>query len=353
VDCLRERTELALPVASSAPASERRRFGLPPSPPKDVRGVRCELCSAECSIGRGGVGYCGLRRWEGGRYRPLVDAEEGLLHHYLDPHVTNCCSAWACPAGTGAGYPAYAVSDGPELGYRNLAIFLYGCCFDCLYCQNWAHKHLREGRRTRAEELVRLTLEDDRVTCWCWFGGSPEPQLPFAVNATKRMLEAKPKGRVVRVCYEWNGDGNPLLVRRALEDVLESGGNVKFDLKAFHDGLHRALTGRSNRRALENFEMVYDGFYQRRKVPPLLTASTLLVPYYVDSKEVEDLARFISSFDDEIPYSLLVFHPDFEMMDLPITPVEQVMSCYRAAKAHLKNVHIGNAELIPWGVPKV
>lgn len=158
--------------------------------------------------------------------------------------------------------------------------------------------------------------------------------------------ESKPSGRIVRICYEWNGDGHPSLVARALETVVESGGNVKFDLKAYDPNLHVVLTGLDNKRILENFEMVYRRFYERRRGLPVLAATTLLVPGYVDEGEVGEIASFIASLDEGIPYSLLVFHPDYLMRDLPITPTEQVSRCYRAAKRHLRHVEIGNIGLL-------
>jgi len=75
---------------------------------------------------------------------------------------------------------------------------------------------------------------------------------------------------------------------------------------------------------------------------PLLTAATLLVPGYVDASEVEKIAIFLEGLDREIPYSLLVFHPDFMMNDLPVTSRRQVEDCYQAAKRHLERVNVGN-----------
>ncbi len=275
----------------------------------------------------------------------LSGIDYGLLSYYLDPHVTNCCNAWFCPAGTGCGYPRYALSNGPELGYYNLALFLYGCSFNCLFCQNWTHKILSSGRRVTSRELVDLTLRNDRITCWCWFGGSAEPQLPFAINTSRILLEEK-GGRVCRVCWEWNGDGNRALVKRAAELSLVSGGNVKFDLKALDAVLHVALTGMPNEQTLKNFELVYREFYNERRDVPVLGATTLLVPHYVDEEEVSNIAKFIAELDDTIPYNLLVFHPDFLMSDVPITPERQVLGCYRAAKKYLKNVTVSNLHLL-------
>ena len=346
VRCLREKPDEALAHAEETHRESRRRFGLPPIPPRSRDGIRCGLCDADCIIGEGEVGYCGLRRNVGGRLKSLVDEKHALLHYYLDAHVTNCCAAWFCPAGTGLGYPTYAAKNGPEYGYYNLALFFYGCSFDCLFCQNWSHKNLRSGELVSADEIVQYTLQDSRITCWCWFGGSPEPQLPFALNASKKILEEKPERRIVRICFEWNGCGARGLVKKAGELAYVSGGNIKFDLKAYTPSVHKALTGRDNDRVFENFELIYEEFYERRKDVPVLNATTLLVPHYVDEYEVSKIAEFIASLSPEIPYSLLIFHPDYLMSDITVTPRKQVERCYQAAKKYLKNVNIGNIALL-------
>lgn len=120
---------------------------------------------------------------------------------------------------------------------------------------------------------------------------------------------------------------------------------MKFDLKAFDSTLSTALCGVPNTRAYENFQMIAEAFFEGSD-PPVLTATTLLVPFYVDEQEVEHIARFIAGIDPDIPYSLLVFHPDFYMRDMPITPGEQVQRCYDAAKRHLRKVTIGNQHLL-------
>ncbi|HDD43017.1 MAG TPA: radical SAM protein [Nitrososphaeria archaeon] len=346
VKCLRDKPEEALIYAEETHRRSREKFGLPPSPPRSGGGIRCGLCDADCVMGEGEAGYCGLRRNVGGKLESLVDEKNALLHYYLDAHVTNCCAAWFCPAGTGAGYPSYAMRNGPEYGYYNLALFFYGCSFDCLFCQNWSHKRLKDGKLTSVDELVEYTLGDGRITCWCWFGGSPEPQLPFALNASKRVLEEKRERRILRICFEWNGCGARGLVKKAGELAYVSGGNIKFDLKAYTPSVHRALTGRDNERVLENFELIYREFYEGRRDVPVLNATTLLVPHYVDEYEVSKIAEFIASLDPEIPYSLLIFHPDYLMSDVTVTPRKQVERCYQAAKKYLKNVNIGNIALL-------
>ena len=330
-------------------AETRLDFGLPTTIPaaKSRKSVRCSICGAGCDIGEGEWGWCGLRKNENGKMKHFSSKQEGLLQYYLDPHVTNCCNAWFCPAATGAGYPKHARHKGQEIGYFNLALFLFGCSFNCLFCQNWEHKVIQHGKRVSADELVALTLSNDRITCWCWFGGSPEPQLPFAINASRRALEEIPDTRVLRICFEWNGDGRWRLVEKAGMLAFESGGNVKFDFKAWTPSIHLALTGRDNNVVKQNIRRLHELFVARGdRGHQTLGVTTLLVPYYVDENEVELIARFLSELDELIPYSLLVFHPAFKMVDLPITPLKQVVCAFRRAKKYLKNVSVGNLHLL-------
>jgi len=300
---------------------------LPPVPPR--RGTPCRLCANACRIPEGELGYCGLRTARGGRVRYLWEEGAGvaLAHTYYDPLPTNCCAAWFCGEREG----------------KNLAVFFYGCNFDCLFCQNANHKFFDEGERISEEELVRWALAPG-VRCVCFFGGSPEPQLPFAIRAARRIVEGS--GGRIRICWEWNGAGNPRLVLQAAELSLESGGIVKFDLKAWSEKLSLALCGVPTRPSFDNFRRVAEELLPAAG-HPLLTATTLLVPGYVDEEEVGKIAEFIARLSPEIPYSLLVFYPAYCLSDLPVTPLEQAIRCYRAAVgAGLRHVHVGNLHLL-------
>ena len=341
--CIRERPEDALPIAMSAHRRSRRAFGLPEEPPKDPNGTACNICVNECGIPEQGTGYCGLRKNEGGRLVG-VSAEQGKLSWYHDPLPTNCVGDWVCAGCTGAGYPDYAYSLGPEHGYKNLAVFFHACSFNCLFCQNWEFRlETLKPRTTPAEDLVDDV--DDRTSCICFFGGDPSPQIPFALKASKLARE-KTKGRIFRVCWETNGTMHRGFLDEMIELSLHSGGCIKFDLKAWDENLHKALTGITNRRTLENFARAGEKAGQR-PVPPLLIASTLLVPGYIDEEEVRNLSRFIAKASPDIPYSLLAFYPHFDMSDLPLTSRALAEACAAAAREEgLTNVKIGNVHLL-------
>lgn len=345
-DCIVNRFDEALPYLKEAHKNVRSLFGLPAEPPKSDDGILCNLCSNECRMGVGERGFCGLRWNENGKLISYSTPNRAPLYAYLDPHVTNCCAAWFCPAATGIGFPKFAARSGAEKGYYNLAVFFYGCNFSCLFCQNWEHKRLTEGNLVKAEELARMALNNEKITCICYFGGSPEPHLPYTIRVNDIIIKEKPDNRVLRICYEWNGAGNPILVRKVGEQVLVTGGIIKFDLKAPNPELNFALTGVRNERVFENFKMLYDEFWDERPEIPIITATTLLVPGYIGPDEVEQIAKFIGSIDENIPYSLLIFHPDFKMTDLPVTPKKVVYEAYERAKKYLKKVHIGNMFLL-------
>jgi pyruvate formate lyase activating enzyme len=138
---------------------------------------------------------------------------------------------------------------------------------------------------------------------------------------------------------------NPKLAERAAEYALESGGNIKFDLKAWDEGLNVGLCGVSNGPTLENFTRI-GKLYRKRREVPMLSASTLLVPGYLDVEEVEGIAGFIAETSPEIPYTLLAFSSCFAMNDLPRTSRRQALECQKAAEKHLRNVRIGNLHLL-------
>jgi pyruvate formate lyase activating enzyme len=152
--------------------------------------------------------------------------------------------------------------------------------------------------------------------------------------------------RIFRVCWETNGSMSRHALDQMTELSLESGGTIKFDLKAWDEPLHRALCGVSNERTLDNFQRLSRSI-TRRPDPPLVVASTLLVPGYVDANQVARIAEFIARLDPTIPYALLAFHPDFAMHDLPTTSRRDALVCLDAARsAGLKRVRLGNVHLL-------
>ncbi len=321
----------------------REPFDLPPAPPQNKDGMICAYCFNKCQIGRGEAGYCGVREnQEGARITPLP--KQGFFSWYYDSLPTNCVADWVCPGGTSAGFPEYSCSRGPEYGYKNLAVFYHGCTLNCLFCQNW---HYREELRDRTLHSSQdLALAVDRMTsCICYFGGDPSPQLLHSIHASRLAIVRKNK-KILRICWETNGTMNSRFLEEILEIAMETGGCVKFDLKTYNESMNVALCGRSNDQTKRNFILAAE-WMKKRKDPPLVVASTLLVPGYIERDEVFQIAQFVADIDSNIPYALLGFHPHFHFRDMPVTSRRHAEECRQAAQnAGLRNVRIGNVHLL-------
>jgi pyruvate formate lyase activating enzyme len=310
-------------------SSARHEFNLPKKAPHQLEGVSCTLCSNHCQIRDDQFGYCGLRTAKGGRLIHLAGTpSKGILHWYLDPLPTNCVADWVCEGSL-------------HQGYHNLAVFYASCTANCLFCQNWHFRRTkpRSANTISAGELAARA--NTRTFCVCFFGGDPSSQMPHALAVSRMLAE-----NGIRICWETNGMMNQKFLRRAVEYSLNSGGCIKFDLKAFDEGVHYALTGVSNQQTLENFSLAGERFRERQE-PPLVIASTLLIPGYIDTDQVSKLADYIAGINPDIPYSLLAFAPNFFLSDLPFTSISQAKMAKAAAQeAGLHNVHIGNRHLL-------
>ncbi|MEN3202387.1 MAG: radical SAM protein [Atribacterota bacterium] len=317
--CIIERFSEALPRIEKVHAKVRRSFGLPY--PAESESPACRLCMHNC--GGGGVSFCGLL--EGGE-RFAGTARKGLLEWYYDDLPTNCVATPFCP-------------EQKHFGYQNLAVFYAGCSFNCLFCQNW-HFHELLSRReplVSVEELLQAV--HPRVSCVCFFGGDPGPQIAHALAFARKV-----RGRL-RICWETNGAMDFRILQEMYKLSCESGGILKVDIKAFDERIHFALTGVANRRTLENFLWLATESKKHNRYT--VVASTLLVPGYITEDEVEKIASFIAQVNPDIPYVLLGFAPNFFFHNLPTTSVNHAQEALqRCKKVGLKNVSVGNTFLL-------
>lgn len=330
----------------------RKLVSLPSKPPKaegpDIQ-LKCNYCINECSLSKDDTSYCGLRNISKKEISelPFPSRSKGYIHGYIDANPTNCCNAWFCPAGTSRGYPDYSDYNEPEFGTYSYAAFFYGCTFDCLFCQNWSHKNFSKRNLFDVDTIANQIFKNKKITCLCYFGGTPEAQLPFSINLANKILEKLESKRKFRVCWEWNGSGNRDLIDKCMKIALRSGGNIKFDLKSFHEKMNLALCGVSNKRTLENFRYLAENYFGTRGDDmPEMSACTLMVPGYTNHEEVEQIAKFVSEINKKIPYSLLIFHGDYQMRDLSITPRDQALKSLKVAQKYLDNVNLGNKFLL-------
>lgn len=322
-DCIIKK-ELSLKKILRIHMTSRAFFNLPETPPREENGILCKLCAHSCRIEKESFGFCRMRKG-----KEIGNLEiEGKFSFYYDPLPTNCVADFLCRNYIGAGF--------------NLAVFFHSCSFNCLYCQNWQWKILSLREEKLNIEDVLKTLEE-KTKCICFFGGDPGTQGNFALNLSKEALKIK---QDLRICWETNGYLSKETLEKFIDLSLSTGGILKIDLKAFNENLNIALTGFSNKIVLENIKFLAKNIKIKKDYKPFMV-STLLVPGYVEAEEVSKIANFLSSLNDEIPYSILCFYPHHLMRDLPLLKKEEVEKCIEKIKeAGLKNFNVGNKHLI-------
>jgi len=355
-ECLRKNPDLVNKLDTHV--KWRRRIALPPTPPRDEKGIKCPICVNECIISEGHVGFCGVMMNKGGRIVNIAGDNHAVLHWYLDPLPTNCVADPVCSASTGRGYPRYTRINGPEYGYYNLAVFYGGCDLDCLFCQNIEHKYLITGFKAGGYRENRYSIDDlykealnERVSCICFFGGDPTPHILYSIKLSSKILKySRENGVIKRICWETNGLVNPVFMRRMAELSRDSGGIVKIDWKAWTPSIYQALTGIDGYKALnrlkENSRLVYRVGYERGD-PPILVVSILIVPHYIDYHEVYGIASYLAGISPDIPVVLLAFYPHHLMDDIPTTSWSQMNEAISAVRdAGIREYYIGNKWLL-------
>ena len=347
-ECIQQHPESVWPFIEMAHAKVRHDFGMMAHAPHTQGGKECPLCIRHCVLGEGEVGFCGLRMVCNGQFVHLAGVPaRGILQWHRDSLPTNRVGMENCVGQN-------------KTGYHNLAVFYGSCSLNCLFCQNWHYRDLLpkdsdivSARQSGKKQLKSLShchvmsadelaaTANSRTSRVYYFGGDPASQMPHALASATKFAE-----REVTICWETNGVAHPRLMDKAVSLSLYTKGTVKFDLKAYNTTLHQALTGISNRQILENFCRAAQQFDERSEVP-LVIASTLLVPGYVDIEEVQNIARFIARLNPNIPYVLSSFAPNFYFHDLPYTSINHAKEAKAAAyDAGLTNVRIGNRHLL-------
>jgi len=347
-DCLREYPDQALEKALKNHAISRSKWKLPPQVPRDEMGIACNNCSVKCKIPNGGKGYCGLIYNRDGKLTRLDGGPiYGVCEYYYDPLPCNCVAIWTCPGGSEKGYPKFSYRKGSEYGFFNLAVFYGACNLDCLFCQNWSYRGYASSLSPRVHYKELASKVHDKVSCICFFGGDPGPQVGHAIMTSREALNlARKRNRILRICWETNGQVNPKIMNRMASLSLESGGIVKIDFKAWSNPVYKALTGVDLGYVKENILRVYEMGIERQEVP-LLVVSVLLVPGYVDEYELRGITSYLASIDRDIPVSFLAFHPDYVMNDIPPTSISHArMALNIARESGLRNFKLMNTWLL-------
>ncbi len=235
----------------------------------------------------------------------------------------------------------YHITYSPGVGIIHL--HFWGCnlsCRACLRLKETYDCHLeetidgllnKERKITKAPErflsLEEVTeiLERLEVRRVIFMGAEPttDPELPQLAEALRKEF----------------GSYNILLTNGFILADLNHIDEVVFSLKAHTNELHRHYTGKSNKKALENFFKYYQSGVKLR-------AESVFIPEYIDCPEIEHISGFIARVNKNIPYRIDAYIPTGDNPWRRPT-AEEMEEAVSTAARHLVNVSClkGNEEL--------
>lgn len=284
--------------------------------------VQCRLCSHFCVVAPGGRGQCGVRE-----NRPADGGGEFVTLVYGLPAAVNVDPVEK--------KPLYHFLPGT----RTFSFGTMGCNMACAFCQNASlSQPPRLGRRVTGHhagpaELVDAALESGSKSISYTYS---EPTIFFElVEDTAKLARARglknilvTNGFMSAECLDACGPAETGLIQAA---------NV--DLKAFGEDFYRERCGAALAPVLKNLKHMHGlGWW--------LEVTTLLIPGLNDgADELKALAGFIASeLGPDTPWHISRFHPDYRLLDRPVTPHESLLAARDIGRAAgLRFVYVGNA----------
>jgi len=274
--------------------------------------VRCALCSHRCKIAPAKRGICGVRENREGTLYTLVYGS--VVAANVDPVEKK---------------PLYHVLPGSE----SYSVATVGCNFRCSFCQNHEISQMpREDGRIAGREMTPLEVVKGAIN-------SSSRSISYTYTEPTIFFEfAHDTGRLAR------GEGlrnifvtNGFMTEEALEAASSWLDAANVDLKSFRDDFYKRHCG-------ARLEPVLDTLRGMKKRGIWVEVTTLVIPTLNDGEgELRDIAAFVRSLGDDVPWHVSRFFPRYNVQNLPPTPVKTIDRALEIGReAGLKHVYSGN-----------
>ncbi len=253
--------------------------------------IKCQLCAHNCIISNGKRGICQVRENQNGTLVSLVYGK--LISQNNDPIEKK---------------PLFHFLPGT----KSYSISTVGCNFQCLHCQNYyisQYPRLNNGEIT-GEEVSPSEVVNDAI-------------ISGAKSISYTYVEPT-------IFYEFAHDTGIIARENGLKNVFVSNGymsketckhSVKFldginiDLKAFTDKFYKEVCKARLQPVLDSIKLMHE-------LGVWVEVTTLVIPGWNDSEaELREIAKFIKTISDSIPWHVTGFYPTYKMLDRPPTPV--------------------------------
>jgi pyruvate formate lyase activating enzyme len=273
--------------------------------------VKCNLCGRRCLIPEGLTGFCRVRKNESGKLCSLNYAKACAAH--TDPIEKKPLSHF---------HPGASV----------MSIATVGCNFRCQFCDNWDISQEKEiaGKNFPPEDVVKTAKE---YSCQGISYTYTEPTI-FFEYAYETSILAHQQG--LFNTFVTNGYMTPEAVR-TISPYLDA---ATVDFKGGGDPeFYRRFS------SVPSVEPIYESLKEMKAHNIHVEITNLVVPKIGDSIErIKELATWIKkNLDQDTPFHLLRFHPNYELTDISSTEVRTLEEAYEAAKEQgLNYVYLGN-----------
>jgi pyruvate formate lyase activating enzyme len=273
--------------------------------------VECLLCARGCALAEGARGDCGARLNRDGKLRSLVYGRPVAVH--VDPIEKK---------------PFYHFLPG-SLAY---SLATAGCPLHCRFCQNW------EISQSKPEDHDAAFVSPAAVVAGATGRGAPV--IAFTYNEPTVFIEyltdiaraGRPRGlRHVLVSCGF--------MRAApLAEMCEVLDAVKIDLKGFSDAFYRQVSRAELAPVLRSIRQVRDSGRHLELV-------NLVVPTLNDDAGMlRGLCEWVAGeLGPDVPLHFTRFHPDYQLLNLPPTPVDTLTRARETALAlGIRYAYVGN-----------
>ncbi len=275
--------------------------------------VQCNLCCHRCLISPGKRGICAVRENRDGTLYSLV--YDKVIAQNIDPIEKK---------------PLFHFQPG-SLSY---SIATPGCNFRCKHCQNADisqlprdHGGIILGEEVPPSAIVAAALKT-RCTSISYTYTEPTIYFELAYDTARLAVEAGLKNVFVT---------NGYITPEALEVIRPYLHAANIDLKGFTDDFYKNICG-------AKLQPVLDAIRLYKEFGIWIEITTLVIPGHNDSdKELKDIARFIRSVGEDIPWHVTRFHPTYKLTDQPKTPITTLKHAQQIGfEAGLRYVYEGN-----------
>ena len=276
----------------------------------DRNRVKCNLCNHKCIILKDNTGFCNVRKNIDGVLFSLVYGK--LIAQNIDPIEKKPLFHF---------YP----------GSKTYSIATEGCNFKCLHCQNYSISQ-KENEKIYGEYVNPEVVVKNAIKFGCksisFTYTEPTIFYEYAYDVAKIAKKNNLKNIFVT---------NGYITKEALENIFPYLNAANIDLKGMNNKFYKNVCKANLQFVLDNIKLFYDlGIW--------IEITTLIIPGYNDDlDELKKIADFIRNINENIPWHVTRFHPDYKLLNNKSTDIKFLEDIVKIGeKSGLNYVYHGN-----------